>query len=94
MESEARGCEVIVSGKLRAQRAKAMKFTDGYMVKTGQPKEIYVDRAVRHVKLRQGVLGVKVSIMLPYDPYGKIGPKELQPDVVTVLDPKEEPIGK
>merc|ERR1712176_1005355 len=32
MESEARGCEVIVSGKLRAQRAKAMKFTDGYMI--------------------------------------------------------------
>eukprot|EP00301_Raphidiophrys_heterophryoidea_P000492 c10246_g2_i1.p1 GENE.c10246_g2_i1~~c10246_g2_i1.p1 ORF type:complete len:222 (+),score=55.80 c10246_g2_i1:59-724(+) len=94
MESEARGCEVIVSGKLRAQRAKAMKFTDGYMVKTGQPKEVYVDRAVRHVKLRQGVLGVQVSIMLPYDPTGKIGPKELQPDVVTVLDPKEEPIAK
>ncbi len=54
MESEARGCEVIVSGKLRGQRAKAMKFTDGYMVKTGQPKLTYVDRAVRHVKLRQG----------------------------------------
>lgn len=26
MESGAKGCEVIVSGKLRAQRAKAMKF--------------------------------------------------------------------
>jgi ribosomal protein S3 len=26
MESGAKGCEVIVSGKLRAQRAKSMKF--------------------------------------------------------------------
>merc|ERR1712072_187571 len=33
MESGALGCEVIVSGKLRAQRAKAMKFCDGYMIK-------------------------------------------------------------
>merc|ERR1712184_131907 len=32
MESDARGCEVIVSGKIRAQRAKAMKFRDGYMI--------------------------------------------------------------
>ena len=29
MESGAKGCEVIVSGKLRAQRAKAMKFNEG-----------------------------------------------------------------
>ncbi|XP_057808889.1 glycerate dehydrogenase HPR, peroxisomal-like [Salvia miltiorrhiza] len=29
MENGAKGCEVIVSGKLRAQRAKSMKFKDG-----------------------------------------------------------------
>merc|ERR1711861_105439 len=33
MEAGALGCEVIVSGKLRAQRAKSMKFSDGYMIK-------------------------------------------------------------
>ena len=27
MESGAKGCEVVVSGKLRAARAKSMKFT-------------------------------------------------------------------
>ena len=32
MESGAKGVEVIVSGKLRAARAKAMKFSDGFMV--------------------------------------------------------------
>merc|ERR1712241_558513 len=29
MENGAKGCEVVVSGKLRGQRAKSMKFTDG-----------------------------------------------------------------
>merc|ERR1712218_544194 len=32
MESGAKGCEVVVSGKLRGQRAKAMKFVDGLMI--------------------------------------------------------------
>jgi len=90
MESGARGTEVIVSGKLRAQRAKSMKFRDGYMIKTGQPVKDFVDTATRHVLLRQGVLGVKVAIMLPHDPTGKLGPKNPQPDIVTVLDPKED----
>merc|ERR1712182_50082 len=71
MESGALGCEVIVSGKLRAQRAKSMKFEDGYMIKAGNPCREYIDKAVRHVLLRQGVLGIKVNIMLPFDPAGK-----------------------
>ena len=44
---------VIVSGKLRAQRAKAIKFKDGYMMSSGQPVNEYIDSAVRHVLLRQ-----------------------------------------
>lgn len=42
-----------MSGKLRAQRAKAMKFKDGYMISSGQPVKEYIDAAVRHVLLRQ-----------------------------------------
>ena len=61
MESGAKGCEVIVSGKLRAQRAKAMKFKDGYMIASGHPAVEYIDGCVRHVMLRQGVLGIKAS---------------------------------
>lgn len=49
----AKGCEVIVSGKLRAQRAKSMKFKDGYMVSSGNPVNEYIDSATRHVMLRQ-----------------------------------------
>ena len=50
----------------------------------------YVDTAVRHVMMRQGILGVKVSVMLPHDPTGKIGPKSLLSDVITILEPKDE----
>jgi len=86
MENSAKGCEITVSGKLRGQRAKAMKFRDGYMIKSGQPKQVYVDSAVRHVLLRQGVLGIRVQIMLPWDPLGKIGPSAPLPDVVDIKD--------
>merc|ERR1712019_313603 len=75
MESGAKGCEVVVSGKLRAQRAKAMKFVDGIMIHSGSPQEEYVQSAIRHVMLRQGVLGIKVKIMLPHDREGKMGPQ-------------------
>ncbi|EFA80983.1 40S ribosomal protein S3 [Heterostelium album PN500] len=87
MTKGAKGCEVIVSGKLRAQRAKAMKFTDGYMIKSGQPSQNMVDFACCHVLLRQGTLGVKVAIMLPYDPTGKNGVQTPQPDIVVIKDP-------
>jgi small subunit ribosomal protein S3e len=92
MESGAKGCEVIVSGKLRAQRAKSMKFKEGYMIKSGQAKRDYIDSAVRHVMMRQGVLGLRVNIMLDHDPTGKMGPKTPLSDVITILEPKEEEI--
>ncbi|CAL9053955.1 unnamed protein product [Musa banksii] len=84
MESGAKGCEVIVSGKLRAQRAKSMKFKDGYMISSGQPVNEYIDSAVRHVLLR------KVKIMLDWDPKGKQGPTTPLPDLVTIHLPKDE----
>lgn len=92
MEAGAKGCEVVVSGKLRAQRAKSMKFVDGFMKHSGAPVRTYVDVAVRHVMLRQGVLGLKVKIMLPHDPTGKSGPKKPLPDMVNILEPKDEPL--
>eukprot|EP00178_Gracilaria_changii_P010425 TRINITY_DN3034_c0_g2_i1.p2 TRINITY_DN3034_c0_g2~~TRINITY_DN3034_c0_g2_i1.p2 ORF type:complete len:267 (+),score=56.47 TRINITY_DN3034_c0_g2_i1:107-802(+) len=91
MEAGAKGAEVIVTGKLRAQRAKVMKFADGYILKTGEPARLFQDRAVRHVAMRQGMLGIQVRIMLPWDPKGIQGPKKPQPDVVTVVQPKEPP---
>ena len=64
MEAGAKGCEVIVTGKLRAARAKAMKFKDGYMISSGNPTTEFIDSAVRHVLLRQGCLGIKVRSLM------------------------------
>jgi len=89
MENGAKGCEVVVSGKVRAQRAKAMKFRDGYLISSGDPKKHYVVEATRHVMMRQGVLGIKVKIMLAHDPEGKQGPKMPMPDNVIIHEPKE-----
>lgn len=90
MEAGAKGCEVVVSGKLRAQRAKAMKFRDGYMISSGQPSKYYVDTAIRHVYMKQGVLGIKVRIVLPHDPTGRTGPRVAMPDHVKIAEPKDE----
>jgi len=86
---EAKGCEIIVSGKLRAQRAKAMKFRDGYMIHSGDAAQHYVDKAIRHIKMKQGMLGISVAIMLPYDANGQNGGTTCkQPDVITIHEPK------
>jgi len=90
MESGAKGCEVVVSGKLRGQRAKSMKFVDGWMIHAGDLTNDFVNSAVRHVLLRQGVLGIKVKIMLPHDPTGKRGPRRYLPDNVVIHEPPEE----
>uniref|UniRef100_A0A2K6JTT5 40S ribosomal protein S3 n=1 Tax=Rhinopithecus bieti TaxID=61621 RepID=A0A2K6JTT5_RHIBE len=83
--SGAKGCEVVVSGKLRGQRTKSMKFVGGLMIHSGDPVNYYIDTAVRH-----GVLGIKVKIMLPWDPIGKIGHKKPLPDHMSIMEPKDE----
>merc|ERR1719413_106975 len=40
--------------------------------------------------MRQGVIGIRVSIFLPHDPKGQQGPSIPLDDVVTILEPKEE----
>ena len=90
----AKGCEVIISGKLRQQRAKSMKYKDGFMIHTGQPKKVYISSAVRHLELKQGIMGIKVKIMLPYNPdvnKGKgFGVGVPLPDVITFKEQKND----
>merc|ERR1712079_83695 len=83
------GCEVIVAGKVRGQRAKAQKYTQGYQVSTGQPKYDFIDSATRSVELRAGVLGLKVKIM--QGTKIKIGNKEkVMPDFIQIEEPKDD----
>ena len=86
--------QVVVSGKLRAQRAKTMKFIDGYLKSSGDPTNYYIDSAIRHMYMRQGVLGLRIKILLPHDPTGRSGPKQRMPDKVTIIEPKEEKVIK
>jgi len=65
MEAGALGAEIIISGKLRTDRARYEKFRAGYMPKSGDPPMKYTRKAELQVQLKPGILGVKVRIMPP-----------------------------
>lgn len=85
----ATGCEIIIAGKVRGQRAKAQKYAQGYLISTGQPKTDFIDIAIRNVELRQGVLGLKVKIMQGVE-IGHGPTKKVMPDQVKIHEPKDE----
>merc|ERR1711937_534429 len=88
MRRDAIGCMIIVGGKVRGQRAKAQKYTAGYLISTGEPKKEFVDTAMRHVNMRQGVLGLKVKIMMSLErKQGKF--VKVMPDFIRIHPPKE-----
>jgi len=65
MEAGALGVEIIISGKLRTERARYEKFRAGYLLKCGDPALKYMRKAEVHVQLKPGTFGVKVRIMPP-----------------------------
>jgi len=65
MEAGALGAEIIISGKLRTERARFEKFKDGYLPKSGDPAHKYLRKAQLHVQLKPGIYGIKVCIMPP-----------------------------
>ena len=83
MEAGALGAEIIISGKLRTERARYEKFRAGYLPKSGEPAMRYMRKAEVHVQLKPGIFGVKVRIMPPDAEF---------PDQVKILEqvaPKE-----
>ena len=65
MESGAKGCHIILAGKLTGQRHRTEKFKDGYIKFCGEPKANFMTRGYAVAKLKMGVLGVTVDIMQP-----------------------------
>ncbi len=65
MEAGALGAEIIISGKLRTERARYEKFKTGYLVKCGDPSLKYMQKAEVHVQLKPGIFGIRVRIMPP-----------------------------
>jgi len=78
MENGARGCQVIISGKLTGQRHRTEKFKDGHIKYCGQAKLNFMHQGFAAAKLKPGIIGVTVQIM---DPNAKL------PDEITIIPP-------
>lgn len=65
MGAGALGVEITISGKLRTERARTEKFTQGYIPKSGEPAMKYVKKAVTHIQLKPGIFGIQVLIVSP-----------------------------
>jgi small subunit ribosomal protein S3 len=87
MEAGALGAEIIISGKLRTERARFEKFREGYLPKSGDPAIKSLHKAELHVKLKPGILGIKVRIMPSNIPF----PDQVQ---ISEIIPEEEKIEK
>ena len=82
MENGARGCQVIISGKLTGQRHRTEKFKDGHIKYCGQAKLNFMHQGFAAAKLKPGVIGVTVQIM---DPNAKL------PDEISIIPPAPAP---
>ncbi len=65
MESGARGCQVILSGKLTGERHRTERFKSGMIKYCGQASLYDMDKGFAQAKLKPGVIGVNVWIMHP-----------------------------
>jgi small subunit ribosomal protein S3 len=90
MEAGALGCEIVVSGKLRTERARFEKFRAGYFPRCGEPALRYMKKAEAHVQLKPGMIGVRVKIMPPDAQFpdkikiaAELPPQEETPEIVT-----------
>lgn len=61
----AKGCQIIIAGKLTGSRHRTEKFTEGHVKYCGDIVKEIMDEGFATAKLKAGVLGVKVRIMKP-----------------------------
>ncbi|MGD0329559.1 MAG: 30S ribosomal protein S3 [Nitrososphaeria archaeon] len=64
MNAGALGCEIIISGKIRSERAHYQKFVAGVVPKSGEIARVAVLKGTTSVLLKAGLFGVKVKIAL------------------------------
>ena len=65
MNAGAKGCQIIIAGKLTGARHRTEKFTQGHVKYCGETAKEVMDVGYAAAKLKPGVLGVKVRIMRP-----------------------------
>ena len=86
MDAGAKGCQIILSGKVSGPRHRVEKFQDGHVKYCGEERKKWMDEGFAQAKLKLGIIGVTVKIM---DPNAKL------PDEIEIIPPegkKEEEI--
>ncbi len=78
MESGAKGCLIVIAGKLTGARHRRVKFKSGHIKYCGEPRNQWMRRGFAVAKLKPGVLGVTVEVM---DPVARL------PDEITINPP-------
>jgi small subunit ribosomal protein S3 len=78
MDAGALGAEIVISGKLRTERARFEKFRAGYLARCGEPSLRYMRKAEVHVQLKPGIFGIRVRIMPPDTVF---------PDKIRIIEP-------
>jgi len=81
MDAGAKGCQIIIAGKLTGARHRTEKFTQGHVKYCGETAKEVMDIGYAVAKLKAGVLGVKVRIMKP---------NTKLPDEISIHIPKSE----
>jgi len=81
MSAGALGVEIVISGKLRSERAHFEKYVAGVVPKSGDTADKVVRRATTDVLLKMGLYGVKVSIAI----------KNAIPPEIEIIEAKPEP---
>ena len=64
MKAGAIGCEIVMSGKISGEKARTVRFIEGYLKKSGDTavKDVLCGQATANPPL--GTIGIKVSIMV------------------------------
>ena len=97
MDNGARGCHIIIAGKLTGQRHRTEKFKEGYIKFCGEPKLQDVDKGYAVAKLKPGVIGVTVEIMRPnsklpdeIDVTSPVEAAEKFPELASLMEKKDD----
>ncbi len=81
MNAGALGVEIVISGKLRSERAHFERYVAGVVPKSGETADRIVRKATTDVLMKMGLYGVKVSIAIKNSIAPEIEMKE--PEVAT-----------
>jgi small subunit ribosomal protein S3 len=97
IDAGAKGCQVVIAGKLTGERHRTEKFTEGHIKFCGETAKQVMDVGYASAKLKVGIFGIKVRIMRPNSKLPdeiKIKPREEEKPkekVVEKVEEKKEP---